>query len=171
MGAFLEKLWDGCNKSKSIYFGRTRTDFLSLSRSRILAITDARSYLERPVSFSSWSINVVAGRPHTRPPWASALFWIPNKFFKKEVGENDHVLRVFFSQLQGIWANLLTPAIYNRSFKLDGGYELTIRNTSGIRFRFAGIVHLMIMNVIVLTVLFERTLRALHSAILLVVFH
>ena len=54
---------------------------------------------------------------------------------------------------------------------MDGGYELTMRNTSGIRFRFGGIVHLMIMNVIVLTVLFERTLRALHSAILLVVFH
>ena len=54
---------------------------------------------------------------------------------------------------------------------MDGGYELTMRNTSGIRFRFGGIVHLMIMNVIVLTVLFERTLSALHSAILLVVFH
>ena len=65
----------------------------------------------------------------------------------------------------------MRPAIYNRSFTLDGGYELTMRNTSGIRFRFGGIVHLMIMNVIVLTVLFEQTLRALHSAILLVVFH
>ena len=44
-------------------------------------------------------------------------------------------------------------------------------NSSGIRFRLGGIVHLRIMNVIVLTVLFERTLSALHSAILLVVFH
>ena len=67
----------------------------------------------------------------------------------------------------------MRPAIYNRSFKLDGGYELTMPNSysSGIRFRFGGIVHLMIMNVIVLTVLFERTLSALHSAILLVVLH
>ena len=67
----------------------------------------------------------------------------------------------------------MRPAIYNRLFKLDGGYELTMPNSysSGIRFRFGGIVRLMIMNVIVLTVLFERTLSALHSAILLVVFH
>ena len=64
---FLERLWDNCIKSKSIYFGRTRTDFISLSHSRLLAMTDARSCLERPVSFSSWSINVVAGRPQTRP--------------------------------------------------------------------------------------------------------
>ena len=36
---------------------------LCLSHSSLLAMTDARSCLERPVSFSSWSINVVAGRP------------------------------------------------------------------------------------------------------------
>ena len=32
--------------------------------------------------------------------------------------------------------DLLRPAIYNRSFKLDGGYELTMWNTFGIRFRY-----------------------------------
>ena len=50
----------------SIYFGRTRTDFISLSHSGLLAMTDARSCLERPLSLSSWSINVVFGRPLER---------------------------------------------------------------------------------------------------------
>ena len=50
----------------SIYFGHTRTDFISLSHSRVLAMTDARSCLERPLSLSSWSINVVSGRPLER---------------------------------------------------------------------------------------------------------
>ena len=54
--------------SYTIYFGPTRTGFISLSYSRLLALTDARSCLERPVSLSSWSINVVAWRPLERLP-------------------------------------------------------------------------------------------------------
>ena len=44
----------------------------------------------------------------------------------------------------------MRPAIYNRLFKLDGGYELAMPNSysSGIRFRFGGIVHLMIIGVV-----------------------
>ena len=34
----------------SIYFGPTHTDLISLSHSRLLAMTDVRSYLIRPVS-------------------------------------------------------------------------------------------------------------------------
>ena len=52
----------------SIYFGCTRTDFISLSHSRLLAMTGARSSLERPMPLSSWSVNVVAGRPLERLP-------------------------------------------------------------------------------------------------------
>ena len=52
----------------SFYFGRTRSDFISLSHFRLLAMTDARSCLERPVSLSSWSINIVAGRSLERLP-------------------------------------------------------------------------------------------------------
>lgn len=42
----------------SISFGRTRTDCISLSHSRLLTMTDARSFLETPVSLSSWSIKI-----------------------------------------------------------------------------------------------------------------
>ena len=52
----------------SIYFGCTRTDFISVSHSCLLAMTGARSCLERQVPLSSWSINVVAGRPLERLP-------------------------------------------------------------------------------------------------------
>ena len=82
MGDFLERLWDNCIKSKSIYFGRTRTDFISLSHSSLLALTDARSCLERPVSFSSWSINVVAERSQTRPLERLPCFGSQIKFLK-----------------------------------------------------------------------------------------
>ena len=51
-----------------IYFERTRGDFIILSHSRLLAMTDARSCLERPVSLSSWSTNIVAGRSLQRLP-------------------------------------------------------------------------------------------------------
>ena len=40
--------------------GRTRTDLISLSHSRLLATTDGRSYLIRPLSLCSWSMNVGA---------------------------------------------------------------------------------------------------------------
>ena len=40
----------------------------SLSHSLLLTITDARSCFERSLSLSSWSINVVAGRPLERLP-------------------------------------------------------------------------------------------------------
>ena len=52
----------------SIYFGCTHADFISLSHSRLLAMTGVRSCLERPVPLSSWSITVVAGRPLERLP-------------------------------------------------------------------------------------------------------
>ena len=52
----------------SIYFGCTHADFISLSHSRLLAMTGARSCLERPVPLSSWLITVVAGRPLERLP-------------------------------------------------------------------------------------------------------
>ena len=42
---------------------RTRTHLISLPYSRLLATTNGRSYLVRPVSLSSWLINVVAGPP------------------------------------------------------------------------------------------------------------
>ena len=42
---------------------RTRTHLISLPYSRLLATTSGRSYLVRPVSLSSWLLNVVAGLP------------------------------------------------------------------------------------------------------------
>ena len=42
---------------------RTRTHLISLPYSLLLATTNGRSYLVRPVSLSSWLINVVAGPP------------------------------------------------------------------------------------------------------------
>ena len=40
--------------------------FSGVVNSRLLAMTDARSRLERPLSLASWSINVVFGRPLER---------------------------------------------------------------------------------------------------------
>ena len=52
----------------SVSIGRARTNFISLSHSRLLAMTNTRSCLVRLVSLSSWSMSVVAGRPLERLP-------------------------------------------------------------------------------------------------------
>ena len=52
----------------SIHFGHTRTDFISLSNSRLLAMTDARPCLERSVSLSSLSTMLFND---FRPGWSS----------------------------------------------------------------------------------------------------
>ena len=61
----------------SIYFGRTCTDLVSLSHFPLSAMTAGCSCLERPVSSSSWSTNVVAGRPLERLPsfWSQRRSW------------------------------------------------------------------------------------------------
>lgn len=59
----------------SIYFGHSRTDLRSLSHSRMLAMTDARSCLERLVSLSSRSMNVVAGCPLECLPCLGSQSW------------------------------------------------------------------------------------------------
>ena len=57
----------------------TRTNFISRARFRLLAMTDARSCLIRPVSLLSLSMNVVAGRPLGR---LSCLF--PKEVVEKQ---------------------------------------------------------------------------------------
>ena len=57
----------------SIYFGHNCTDLRSLSHSRLLAMTGARSCLERLVSLSSRSMTNCCWVP----PWVSAMFWFP----------------------------------------------------------------------------------------------
>ena len=71
------------NLSQSIYSWRTRTDLISLSPSRLLATTDGRSYLIRPLSLCSWSVNVVA--------WLMTLLSVCRVLVPKElVGKQYH---------------------------------------------------------------------------------
>ena len=64
--------WKGCETvvtNLSLSISGAPALILCLSHSSLLAMTDGRSCPERPVSFSSWSINVVAGRPLERLPY------------------------------------------------------------------------------------------------------
>ena len=59
----------------SIYFGHSRTDLRSLPHSCLLAMTGARSCLERLVSLSSRSMNIVAGCPLEYLPCFGSQSW------------------------------------------------------------------------------------------------
>ena len=66
----------------SVSIGRARSNFISLSHSRLLAMTNARFCLVRPVSLSNWLMSVVAGRllkslpcfDSQRSSWQTVLF-------------------------------------------------------------------------------------------------
>ena len=62
-GSPIEKTKGGSASAGWTFTKRTRTHLISLPYSRLLATTNGRSYLVRPVSLSSWLINVVAGPP------------------------------------------------------------------------------------------------------------
>ena len=65
----MEKLKNNSHQDSIYQFRAQPQGFISLSHSLLLAMTDARSCLERPVSLSGWSINVDAGCPLERLPW------------------------------------------------------------------------------------------------------
>ena len=77
---------------------------ISLSYSRLLAMTDARSFLVRPVSLSNWSINVVAGRPlerlqsflSQRRSWQIVSFLLLQKW---PLNCSEHIWRLVERQL------------------------------------------------------------------------
>ena len=58
-----------------IYFGHSRTDLRSLPHSCLLAMTGARSCLERLLSLSSRSMNIVAGCPLEYLPCFGSQSW------------------------------------------------------------------------------------------------
>ena len=62
-GSPIENTKGGSASAGWTFTTRTRTHLISLPYSRLLATTNGRSYLVRPVSLSSWLINVVAGPP------------------------------------------------------------------------------------------------------------
>ena len=59
----------------SIYFGHSPTDLRSLPHSCLLAMTGARSCLERLLSLSSRSMNIVAGCPLEYLPCFGSQSW------------------------------------------------------------------------------------------------
>ena len=64
-----------CYYLLSIYFGHSRTDLRSLPHSCLLAMTGARSCLERLLSLSSQSMNIVAGCPLEYLPCFGSQSW------------------------------------------------------------------------------------------------